>query len=163
MSSDANTGDQGIDDASTTIVRTVSSLVDLMGRGGISELDVDYLDVRIRLRGHNGMSGDPASVAAIPATVTSQATPAPAPAAGRVVKAPMVGTFYVSSSPNDAPFVQVGDTVRAGQVIGIIEAMKIMNEIPSDLDGVVAEILADNGQPVEYGSDLIRVVPPGAA
>ena len=163
MSSEANTDVQGIDGASTTIVKTVSSLVDLMGRGGISELDVDYLDVRIRLRGQNGAAAEPASVAAIPASVAAAPAPVAVPAPGRAVKAPMVGTFYAAPSPNDAPFVQVGDTVRSGQIIGIIEAMKIMNEIQSDMDGIVAEILADNGQPVEYGSDLIRVVPPGTA
>ena len=155
----ADTGElpaSGVEEASTTIVTTVSALVDVMSRGGITELDLDYLDVRIRLR------GAAASVAttALPVTLASNAVvPAAAPPQGKVVTAPMVGTFYAAPTPQDAPFVQVGDTVRNGQVIGIIEAMKIMNEIASDADGVVSEILVTNGQGVEFGSELLRLAP----
>jgi len=78
---------------------------------------------------------------------------------GHVVAAPMIGTFYASPSPGDPPFVEVGDSVEVGQTIGIIEAMKIMNEITSDRAGVVAEVLARNAEAVEYGSPLIRIVP----
>ena len=73
--------------------------------------------------------------------------------------APMIGTYYASPSPGDPPFVQVGDAVEVGQTIGIIEAMKIMNEIAADRNGVVAEVLVANSQAVEYGSPLIRIVP----
>jgi acetyl-CoA carboxylase biotin carboxyl carrier protein len=76
---------------------------------------------------------------------------------GHVVKAPMIGTFYASPAPGEPPFVHLGDHVSAGQTIGIIEAMKIMNEIVADRSGIVAEILAANAQAVEYGSPLLRL------
>jgi acetyl-CoA carboxylase biotin carboxyl carrier protein len=75
----------------------------------------------------------------------------------KTVKAPLVGTFYVAPGEGKAPFVKVGDTVKKGQIIGIIEAMKLMNEIESDADGVVAEVLAENGKMVEYGAPLISL------
>lgn len=77
--------------------------------------------------------------------------------AGQVVKAPLVGTFYSASAPDAAPFVQVGDTVTQGQTLGIIEAMKLMNEIESDYAGTVKEILVENGQMVEYGQPLFVI------
>jgi len=96
----------------------------------------------------------------------SASTAAPPPAAPvetqeelHAVKSPIVGTFYESPSPGSPPFVKVGDMVEAGQILCIIEAMKLMNEIESDLDGVVEEILVSNGQPVEYNEVLFRVRP----
>lgn len=77
---------------------------------------------------------------------------------GNVVKSPLVGTFYASPSPEDDPFVKVGDPVSKGQVLGIVEAMKLMNEIESDFDGKIAEIYVENGQAVEYGMPLFRIV-----
>ncbi|MGN0250621.1 MAG: acetyl-CoA carboxylase biotin carboxyl carrier protein [Oliverpabstia sp.] len=76
---------------------------------------------------------------------------------GNQVKAPLVGTFYSASAPDAAPFVKVGDTVKKGQVLGIIEAMKLMNEIESEYDGVVEAILVENGQMVEYGQNLFII------
>ena len=76
---------------------------------------------------------------------------------GHVVTAPMIGTFYASPSPGEPQFVSVGDSVETGQVIGIIEAMKIMNEIAADRSGTISEVFAANAQPVEYGSPLIRI------
>lgn len=88
----------------------------------------------------------------------SAAPPAPAaPLATRQIAAPMVGTFYRKPAPDARPFVEVGDTVRVGQVVCIVEAMKLMNEIQSDADGVVAEVLVEDGQPVEYGQALFRL------
>ncbi|HEV2527811.1 MAG TPA: acetyl-CoA carboxylase biotin carboxyl carrier protein [Thermomicrobiales bacterium] len=157
-----------IGETSATIVRTVSDLVDVMGRGGLTELDLDYLDVRIRLRVG---PQHPAPIQYVSMESTGQAPPPPvsavaAPAAapvraGHIITAPMVGTFYSAPSPQDPPFVTVGDMVRTGQVIGIIEAMKIMNEITADADGVVAEVVATNATAVEYGSELIRLAPAG--
>jgi acetyl-CoA carboxylase biotin carboxyl carrier protein len=93
------------------------------------------------------------------------AAAAPAPASGEpptsleghIVKSPMVGTFYRSGSPGAKPFVEVGDTVKAGQAICIIEAMKLMNEIEADKDGVIKAIMVENGQPVEYGESLMMI------
>ena len=76
---------------------------------------------------------------------------------GNQVKAPLVGTFYSASAPDVAPFVKVGDTVKKGQVLGIIEAMKLMNEIESEYDGTITEVLVENGEAVEYGQPLFRI------
>ena len=78
-------------------------------------------------------------------------------AEGEVVKSPMVGTFYRSSSPDSAPFVEVGDTVKVGDTLCIVEAMKLLNEIESEFAGTIKEILVDNGQPVEYGEPLFII------
>jgi acetyl-CoA carboxylase biotin carboxyl carrier protein len=88
------------------------------------------------------------------AAVSAAAVAAEAAAAGHTVKSPMVGTFYRSSSPGAAPFVQVGDTVKEGDTLCIIEAMKILNEIESDKSGTVKQVLCENGQAVEYGQAL---------
>lgn len=129
----------------------VRALVGMMRAGGMAELDLSFGDVTVRLRGEG---------AAAPAVAASALATEPGTASideGHVVAAPMIGTFYGSPSPGAPPFVAAGDTVAAGQVIGIIEAMKIMNEIPADRGGVVVEVLAASGQPVEYGSPLIRL------
>ena len=101
--------------------------------------------------------------AAAPAAAPAPAAPAPDPAEAREglheVRSPIVGTFYRSPNPDAAPFVSVGDRVKAGQVLCIIEAMKLMNEIECDVAGEVAEVVAANGQPVEYGETLFRVRP----
>lgn len=136
------------------LIGAVRELISLMGQGGISELDLSTGDISIRLRG----------------AATSTATASPTASAngdaptsgshedeGHVVTAPMIGTFYAAPSPGEDPFLQIGDDVEVGQVIGIIEAMKIMNEIVADKPGVVAEILVENAQAVEYGSPLVRL------
>ncbi|MFN3266951.1 MAG: acetyl-CoA carboxylase biotin carboxyl carrier protein [Deinococcales bacterium] len=102
----------------------------------------------------------PALPAVAPAAVAAPEAPAPTEkvvAPGHQVKAPIVGTFYRASSPDAAPFVQVGDKVEVGQVLCIIEAMKLMNEIESDKAGIVREILVQNAQPVEYGQALFVI------
>ena len=78
--------------------------------------------------------------------------------AGKVVASPLVGTFYVAPAEDAEAFVQIGDTVKKGQTLAIVEAMKLMNEIESDYDGTVAEVLAENGAPVEYGQPLFRII-----
>lgn len=100
-----------------------------------------------------------APMAAPSAPVDAPAPAAPPAASHHEVRSPIVGTFYRSSSPDAAPFVQVGDMVSKGQVVGIIEAMKIMNEIESDAAGRVVKILVDNAQPVEYNQPLLLVEP----
>jgi acetyl-CoA carboxylase biotin carboxyl carrier protein len=101
---------------------------------------------------------------AIPAAAGAAAPAAGSPAAeaapaieGHVVKSPMVGTFYRSPSPGAKPFVEIGDAVKAGQTVCIIEAMKLLNEIEADKDGIVRAILVENGQPVEYGEPLVVI------
>ncbi len=94
---------------------------------------------------------------AAPAAPGPAAAAAPAEITGHLVKSPMVGTFYRSPSPGAKAFVEVGDTVKSGDTICIIEAMKLLNEIEADKDGVIKAILVDNGQPVEYGEPLVLI------
>jgi acetyl-CoA carboxylase biotin carboxyl carrier protein len=146
-------------------LRKLKKLIDLVQESGIGELEITEGEEKVRIvRGglHAEVvpAGAPvAAAASAPAApAATQATPAPEapPAAeGHVVKSPMVGTFYRAPSPDAEPFVEVGDTVKAGQTICIIEAMKLMNEIEADQDGVIKAILVENGQPVEYGEPLI--------
>jgi acetyl-CoA carboxylase biotin carboxyl carrier protein len=104
----------------------------------------------------------PQAVAAGGAPVGAAPAAAPAAAAptaleGHIIKSPMVGTFYRAGSPGAKPFVEVGDTVKVGQTICVIEAMKLMNEIEADKDGVVKAIMVENAQPVEYGEPLMMI------
>lgn len=149
--------DTGNGTAPVELIDAVRELISLMGRGGISELDLTAGGVSIRLRG-SGSGGGPA-VAALPPTAGDATATLDQPT-GHVITAPMIGTFYSAPAPGEAPFVQVGDEVEVGQVVGIIEAMKIMNEIIADLPGIVAETLVENAQAVEYGSPLIRLSEP---
>jgi len=156
-------------------LRKLKKLIDLVQDSGIAELEVTEGEERVKIvRG-----GTPErEVIAVPPTagvsvpvplqapaLTAAQTSIPAPPAaetptsleGHLVKSPMVGTFYRAASPGAKPFVEVGDTVKTGQPICIIEAMKLMNEIEADKDGVVKAILVENGQPVEYGEALIII------
>ncbi len=137
----------------TEVETLVRSLVGMVRGGGISELDVAVGRLSIRLRGA-AIAPSTVEVAVVPAAAEDEAVAADPE---HVITAPMIGTFYAAPSPADPPFVEVGDPVDAGQVVGIIEAMKIMNEITADRAGVVSAILVGNGQPVEYGSPLIRL------
>jgi acetyl-CoA carboxylase biotin carboxyl carrier protein len=145
-------------------LRKLKKLIDLVQESGIAELEITEGEEKVKI-----VKGGVVSVSATPASAPIQAearaaapvAAAPAPAAeapagqeGHVVKAPMVGTFYRSSSPDAKPFVEVGQTVKEGETICIIEAMKLMNEIEVDAAGVVKAILVENGQPVEYGQPL---------
>lgn len=143
-----------ISSASDGVIGTVRELIAMMGKGGISELDLSTGDITIRLRGQSQSS--PTSAAGhVPPSAGN--TDTSEDEQGYVVTSPMIGTYYSAPSPGDAPFVHVGDEVEVGQVVGIVEAMKIMNEIISDRAGVVLEVLVENAQPVEYGSPLIRL------
>jgi len=137
------------------IEKLVRALATMMHDGTVSEMNVAFGAVSIHLTGGGGGRSQPH-----PDTAASSAAhdiEVAARAAEHIVTAPMIGTFYASPSPGELAFVEVGDRVEAGQVIGIIEAMKIMNEITADRDGTVAALLVDNGQAVEYGSPLIRL------
>lgn len=143
----------------------VHAFIGMMNAGGIARMDVQHGDLRLSLRAHEA----PGSAAAsMPVAIRHDGAAQPAPTeAGaatedpshHVVRAPMIGTFYVASAPNEPPFVQPGDVVEEGQTVGIIEAMKIMNEIAADRAGTVVEVIAQNAQTVEYGSPLIRLAP----
>jgi acetyl-CoA carboxylase biotin carboxyl carrier protein len=145
-------------------LRKLKKLIDLVQESGIAELEITEGEERVKIvRGGQVEVSPvgapvPAVALAVAAPPAAQAAPTPeAPPApeAHVVKSPMVGTFYRAPSPDAAPFVEVGDTVKAGQTVCIIEAMKLMNEIEADQDGVIKAILVENGQPVEYGEPLI--------
>lgn len=143
----------------------VHAFIGMMQVGGIARMDVEHGDLRLSLRAH-GAAGSPVYAVAQPAGPTRISADGvaeePIDDGQHLVRAPMIGTFYVASAPNEPPFVQAGDVVEEGQTIGIIEAMKIMNEIASDHAGTVIEVLAQNAQTVEYGSPLIRLAPNAA-
>lgn len=134
---------------------TVRRLAEVLSDHGLAKIEVSFGGMHIRLS-----AGKPAAVTAPSLPVVVPAAPVePVEAPGHIVAAPMIGTYYASPSPGEPSFVEVGDSVDIGQTIGIIEAMKIMNEITSDRAGVVAEIFARNSEAVEYGSPLIRIIP----
>jgi acetyl-CoA carboxylase biotin carboxyl carrier protein len=155
-------------------LRKLKKLIDLVEDSGIAELEVTEGEEKVKIV-KGGSAGKEVVVlppSAIPlsaaaAQAVSAAPPASAPVAaaaeaptameGHIVKSPMVGTFYRSGSPGAKAFVEVGDAVKVGQTICVIEAMKLMNEIEADKDGVVKAIMVENAQPVEYGEPLMMI------
>lgn len=149
-------------------LRKLKKLIDLVEESGISELELTEGEEKVRISRALMHSAAPVthyvSAPAPAPTLVSSATAAPAtsePIAaevqGHIVKSPMVGTFYRSSSPDSKAFFDVGSKVEVGETLCIIEAMKLLNEIESDFAGVIKEILVENGQPVEYGEPLFVI------
>lgn len=130
----------------------------LMREHGLAELEVESEDLRIRAR-KAGAAGASDEVAAVPAGEAAAPAPAGREPLATVVEAPVVGTFYRAGAPDAAPFVDVGDRVEAGDVLCVIEAMKLMNDIKAEFAGEVVEVLAENGQAVEYGQPLFTLLP----
>jgi acetyl-CoA carboxylase biotin carboxyl carrier protein len=148
-------------------LRKLKTLIDLVQQSGIAELEITEGEEKVRIsRGVAGAQVLPqAGVAYVTAPLpqTGEAAvpaepSAPPEAEAHVVKSPMVGTFYRSSAPDAKPFVEIGQAIKAGETVCIIEAMKLLNEIESDRDGVIKEILVENGQPVEFGQPLFAIV-----
>lgn len=145
-------------------LRKLKTLIDLVSESNVSELEITEAEGKVRIvKGGGAMVQHYAAPVAtmMPAAAAAQVAAvvaAPVPVAtGHTVKSPMVGTFYRSASPGAKAFVEVGDAVKAGQTVCIIEAMKILNEIESDQSGTVTKILCDNGQAVEYGQPLFVI------
>ena len=149
-------------------LRKLKKLIDLVEDSGIAELEITEGEEKVKIvKGGVVLSplAVPVSVppaqtiAAAPAAAASPAAASEAPTSleGHIVKSPMVGTFYRAGAPGAKPFVEVGDTVKAGQTVCVIEAMKLMNEIEADKDGVIKAIMVENGQPVEYGEPLMMI------
>ncbi|MHB1331942.1 MAG: acetyl-CoA carboxylase biotin carboxyl carrier protein [Sulfuriferula sp.] len=149
-------------------LRKLKKLIDLVEESGIAELEITEGEEKVRITRTAPntqpiyMSNMPGYASAAPAAAPSApvATPAPVEVAapeGHIVKSPMVGTFYRSSSPGAKSFVEVGQTVSAGETLCIIEAMKLLNEIEADQSGVIKAILVENGQPVEYGEPMFII------
>ena len=158
-------------------LRKIKTLIELVEESGIAELEVKEGEESVRIsRQPTGMpmmpaqyfapplapppAAAPAPAAAAPAPAAAPAAPAPKAVENRhIIKAPMVGTFYRSPSPGAKPFIEVGQTVKAGQTLCIIEAMKMLNQIEADRAGVVVEILAENEKPIEFDQPLFAIDP----
>ncbi|MCX7151164.1 MAG: acetyl-CoA carboxylase biotin carboxyl carrier protein [Proteobacteria bacterium] len=142
-------------------LRKLKKLIDLVEESGIAELEITEGEEKVKIvkgaRAQETVYVHAPTAPAPQAHAAAPATAAPAAPQGHLVKSPMVGTFYRSASPGAKSFAEVGDTVKAGQTVCIIEAMKLMNEIESDKDGVITAILIENGQPVEYGEPLFVI------
>ncbi|MGB6099375.1 MAG: acetyl-CoA carboxylase biotin carboxyl carrier protein [Comamonas sp.] len=145
-------------------LRKLKTLIDLVSESNVSELEITEAEGKVRIVKGGTAVVAPAlvqPVAAPPVAAAAPAVAAAAPAAevaeGNFVKSPMVGTFYRSSSPGGAPFVDVGSQVKQGDVLCIIEAMKILNEIEAETAGTVTRVMAENGQAVEYGQPLFVI------
>jgi len=152
-------------------LRKLKKLIDLVEQSGIAELEITEGEEKVRIsRGSmaaaapvtmNVQAGGVAGVAPVPPVAAESANGDQAAAeelpAGHVMKAPMVGTFYRASAPGAKPFVELGQQVGAGEIVCIVEAMKLLNEIEADHAGTIKAILAENGQPVEYGQPLFVI------
>ncbi len=160
--------------------KELKELIEFLIEKDIAEFELERGDVKVKVKraGQHGMHAQaeprffavPAAPAAVPdlaavpvaapPTSAAPATPQPKPEEGlHTVKSPIVGTFYEAPSPGAPPFVKVGDTVELGQVLCIVEAMKLLNEIESDVAGEIVKTLAGNGQPIEYGQELFVIRP----
>ena len=149
-------------------LRKLKTLIDLVSESNISELEITEADGKVRIVkadpviaaqiAYAPAAPTPVAAAALAAAPVAAAVVAAAPVeSGHMVKSPMVGTFYRSANPGSKPFVEIGDAIKEGSPICIIEAMKIMNEIEADKSGTVKRILCENGQAVEFGQPLFII------
>ena len=148
-------------------LRKLKKLIDLVQESGIAEIEITEGEEKVKIVRGGAQEISYMTQAPVHMPMAAQAPLVPAPAvaaveapavpAGHVVKSPMVGTFYRSPSPGAKAFVEIGDTVKTGHTVCIIEAMKLLNEIEADKDGVIKAILVENGQPVEYGEPLVVI------
>lgn len=143
----------------------IIELIHAVSDSSLTEFKMEEGSLKIAMKTDKGAKGVPMVVESCSLPIQQGTVQQPAAStsvqeeqiSGNVVKAPLVGTFYASSSPDAAPFVQVGDVVKKGQTLGIVEAMKLMNEIESEFDGTVKEILIENEQVVEYGQPMFVI------
>ena len=152
-------------------IRKVKKLIELLQESGISEIEVHEGEESVRITSHHMTSTPQTIVQAPEANVQANAqanvnpvpmqnapeTPLPAVDEGHIIKSPMVGIFYSSPSPDTPGFVEIGQTVEKGDILCIIEAMKIMNQIEADVTGVVSKVYVENGEPIEYGQPLFAI------
>jgi len=149
-------------------LKDIKAIIDLMKKNSISEFELEKQDFKIKLkRGGNGggvaMISDETQVltysqpAGLPAVATAPTAPVPPVSTEKEIKSPMIGTFYRAPSPEAVPYIEVGTEVNPDSIVCIIEAMKVMNEIKSEIEGEVLEILVENGEPIEFGQPLFLV------
>jgi acetyl-CoA carboxylase biotin carboxyl carrier protein len=152
----------------------ICELIQLVGSSGVATVEVEHAGSRVRIEGRTQAAAAPVAPTAVALTAPQPASEAPqAPAAAapepdaapteeenlHSISSPIVGTFYRAPNPDADPYVKVGDFVEPGQTLCIVEAMKLMNEIESDVSGTVVRVLSENAQPVEYGENLFLVRP----
>jgi acetyl-CoA carboxylase biotin carboxyl carrier protein len=156
-------------------LKDIKAIIDLMKKNSVSEFELEKQDFKIRLKRGMPASGGgvvqcdesptiayapaPTMAPALPAAGQAAATAPAAPSNESEIKSPMIGTFYRSPSPESAPYIEIGTEVGPDSVVCIIEAMKVMNEIKSEVKGVVTQILMENAKPVEFGQPLFKVRP----
>ncbi len=147
-------------------IKEIKEMINLMNENNLVELEIEKEGMRIRLKKTTANASSLEGPITVEHEVRTAAQPAAQAAAAAAppsrnieIKAPMVGTFYRAPAPEAPPFVEAGQTIEAGQVICIIEAMKLMNEIKSEIKGKVASILVENAEPVEYGQPLFLIEP----
>ena len=149
-------------------LRKLKTLIDLVQQSDIAELEITEGEEKVRISRFGGavapvmMAHAPQPMMQMPMAEAGELAPgvaeaAPAEPEGHTVKSPMVGTFYRSAAPGSKAFVEVGSPIKAGETVCIIEAMKLLNEIEADADGVITAILVENGQPVEYGQPMFII------
>ena len=147
-------------------IKEIKTIIDLMKKNDLSVFEIEKEGFRLKIQ--RGPSSQAAAVAPLPTAISPEAATTPPEAASGLPKAiesvplkeivsPMVGTFYRAASPDASPFVDVGKTVTEETVVCIIEAMKVMNEIKAETSGVIAEVVAENGKPVQFGQALFKV------
>jgi len=152
-------------------IRKVKKLIELLEESNIDEIEIKEGEESVRISRNSAQAAAAATAYAAPPAAPPAPAPAPAPAvpvaepapaapaaSGHVVNSPMVGTFYRSPSPSSPAFVEVGQTVKIGDVVCIVEAMKMMNQIEADKAGTIEAILVDNGEPVEFDQPLFSIV-----
>ena len=148
-------------------LRKVKKLIELLEESSISEIEIHEGEESVRIARHGsgatqtiiqGLAPGHSSDTTVAHSLPQQQAAALAVETGHVIKAPMVGTFYSSATPGAPPFVEVGQTVKEGDVLCIIEAMKIMNQIEADVSGIISKALVESGDPVEYGQPLFVII-----
>lgn len=140
-------------------VKSIENLAKLMKENGLTSLELSQEGISLKLERRSEPGPFPPTALAASPFAPAPVEPEPAPKKGSLVLAPTVGVFYAAPSPESQPFVEVGTQVHKGDTLCIIEAMKLMNEIPSEVDGTVVEICVSNGQVVEYNQPLFRITP----
>lgn len=149
-------------------IEEISKLIEVFAKSGLQEFTYEEEGMKLSLQGKQNAIAVAAAAAAetpvqmqaaSPAPAVQESAPVPEEKEGMMITSPLVGVFYAAPSEDAEPYVSVGSAVKQGQVVAIVEAMKLMNEIESDYSGTVAEILVENGQAVEYGQPLFRIVP----
>jgi acetyl-CoA carboxylase biotin carboxyl carrier protein len=150
------------------VKRQIKELIDLMQGTQVSELEVERGGVRIKIRKDHMVAGGGHLISQVQVPFPTEAQQKTSPTEGGTkteqdefvqIRSPIVGTFYRAPSPEAEPYVEIGEAVKKGQILCVVEAMKLMNEIESEVDGKVIEILVENARPVEYGEPLFKIEP----